>query len=195
MKNTEVKKGFSWMGLLFGGAYYAGYGQLVKGLILAAISFTPLTAIPVNIYAGIKAKKQLPVGAQAFEWPKAVLVFFIPIVLGGAVLLFTQGGAKQYTEADFRLEASAYWVVDSTGEEWGFDMRHKPYALIINERRSTLDVMKFTPADADGVCFMALRLSTGKLVGLTMNPADNELMVLSAVEAQNDTLRFVRELQ
>lgn len=54
MTQVEEKKGFSWMGLLFGGAYYAGYGELVKGLIMAAI--TGVFLVPgffVHIYAGV----------------------------------------------------------------------------------------------------------------------------------------------
>jgi hypothetical protein len=194
MMNAPEQKGFSWMGLLFGGAYYAGYGQFVKGLIMAAISFIPLTAIPVNIYAGIKAKKQLPVGAHPFEWPKASLVFLIPIILGGAALFFAQGGGGPYTEADFRADMSGYWIVDSSKAEWGFDMRQKPYALIINGRRSPIEMVQFNPADAEGICFMALRLSNGKLIGLTMGSNDHGLMILTASGAQSDTLRFSRRL-
>lgn len=188
------KKGFSWMGLLFGGAYYAGYGQLVKGLIMAVISFIPLTAIPVNIYAGLKAKKHLPVGAQAFEWPKAVLVFFIPMVLGGAVLFFTQGGAKAYTQADFMNDVSGYWLVDQSGIELGFDLRKQPYGLINESGRSDVTLLRYTPMDAEGYCSVHLRLATGKMIILTMNPEDPELMALSSPGMQESILKFTREL-
>jgi hypothetical protein len=87
MSEVEQKKGFSWLGLLFGGAYYAGYGQLVKGLIMAAI--TGIFLIPgffVHIYAGIKGKKDLPVGKHPFEWPKAIITAIVPVVVYMALL-------------------------------------------------------------------------------------------------------------
>ncbi|MCJ2164689.1 MULTISPECIES: hypothetical protein [unclassified Pseudodesulfovibrio] len=85
------KQGFSWMGLLFGGMYFAGYGKLVKGLIMGALSFIPLTAIAVHIYAGIKARKELPVGEQAFSWMNAIIVFCVTSAITGAVLYIVQG--------------------------------------------------------------------------------------------------------
>lgn len=86
------KQGFSWMGLLFGGMYYAGYGKLGKGFIMGVLGFIPLTAIPINIYAGIKANKELPVGDQAFNWVNAAIVFYATSVTTGLLLSFTQGG-------------------------------------------------------------------------------------------------------
>lgn len=194
MEKMNENSGFSWMGLLFGGAYYAGYGQLTKGLIMAVISFIPITAIPVNIYAGLKAKKQLPVGEEAFEWPKAVLAFFVPVVLGGAVMFFAQGGTSPYTETNFRAEVSSYWTVESSGAELGFDMHQYPYAFIINGQRTPMEIVRFTPEDEDGVCVMVLRLSNGKLFSLTKASHNREFMIFSATGSESDTLRFSREL-
>jgi len=194
MTQIEEKKGFSWMGLLFGGAYYAGYGQLVKGIIMAVISFIPLTAIPVNIYAGLKARKQLPVGSQSFNWGAAVGVFIIPVVLGGAILFFTQGGSDTYAEADFRSDASGYWVVGSTGDELGFDLRSEPYALIAGGGRSTMELLSFSPVDSDGYSSANFRLSNGKVVILTMDPSDPKVMALSSPGATDDILTFVRAI-
>lgn len=87
MTQAEEKKGFSWMGLLFGGAYYAGYGQLVKGIIMGAI--TGIFLVPglfVHIYAGVKGKKDLPVGKQPFSWPKAVIAAIVPGIVYGVLL-------------------------------------------------------------------------------------------------------------
>ncbi|MBI9080604.1 MAG: hypothetical protein JEY79_12805 [Pseudodesulfovibrio sp.] len=85
---TQVeKKGFSWMGLLFGGSYYAGYGELGKGIIMGAITgFFLIPGLFVHLYAGIKGKKDLPVGKQPFEWPKAICVAFVPAVVYMATL-------------------------------------------------------------------------------------------------------------
>ena len=82
---SEEKKGFSWMSLLFAPAYYAGYGKFKKGLVFAIIGFMPLTAIIVNIYAGTKAKKELPIGKQDFKWGAAIGVSIIQTVMSSAV--------------------------------------------------------------------------------------------------------------
>lgn len=63
---------FNVMALLFSSAYYAGYGKIGKGIMLAAIGFMPLTLIGVGIYAGINANKELPVGNTQFSWGKAI---------------------------------------------------------------------------------------------------------------------------
>ena len=82
---SEQKKGFSWMALLFAPAYYAGYGKFKKGLVFAIIGFMPLTAIIVNIYAGTKAKKELPIGEQDFKWGAAIGIFIIQTVISSIV--------------------------------------------------------------------------------------------------------------
>ena len=127
MTQVEEKKEFSWMGLLFGGAYYAGYGQFVKGLIMAVISFIPLTMIPVHIYAGIKAKKQLPVGGQPFKWAAAAVVFIIPVILGSGIILFAQGGIGSTPEADFRADITGYW--DGGDGVVMIDLENAPYKV------------------------------------------------------------------
>jgi hypothetical protein len=58
---VEEKKGWSWLGFLFAPHYYAGYGQLGKGIVFAIISGFPPFAILVGIFGGLKAKKELPV--------------------------------------------------------------------------------------------------------------------------------------
>lgn len=92
MEQVEKKKGFSWMGLLFGGMYYAGYGQLVKGLVMGVLSFIPLTMIIVNIYAGIKAKAELPVGERPFNWGNALVVLVVGCAVSGLFLYVVRGG-------------------------------------------------------------------------------------------------------
>ena len=53
--------------------------MLFRSLFLIPIFF-------VNLYAGIKGKKELPVGKQPFEWPKAICVAFVPAVVYMATL-------------------------------------------------------------------------------------------------------------
>jgi hypothetical protein len=73
--------GFNGMALLFGPQYYAGYGNLKKGIILACVSALPITAFCVNVYCALKANRDLPVGKVAFNWKNAVIVGVLNSVL------------------------------------------------------------------------------------------------------------------
>ena len=63
---------FNPMALLFNTSYYAGYGKVGKAMLLAVVGFIPLTLIPVAIYMGFSANKELPVGQIPFHWGKAI---------------------------------------------------------------------------------------------------------------------------
>ena len=89
VKSLE-KKGFSWLGFLFPANYYAGYGKLGTGMLFAVIGFIPLTLILVGVYAGFKAKKELPIKQIKFNWPKALLVFVLQIVIMATLFGFIQ---------------------------------------------------------------------------------------------------------
>ena len=80
MEKTE-KKGFSWMGFLFGPHYYSGYGSLKKGVVLALLCFMPLTALGVSIHCGLKANAELPVGREAFSWKNVAITVAIVVVM------------------------------------------------------------------------------------------------------------------
>lgn len=75
----EENKGWSWLGFLFAPYYYAGYGGMKKGLIFGAVYAIPfvglLGAIVICIYAGLKARQQLPIKQVAFSWGKVFVVF------------------------------------------------------------------------------------------------------------------------
>lgn len=174
------------MGLFFGGAYYAGYGRLTKGLIMAILSFIPLTAIPVNIYAGLKAKKQLPIRKQGFEWPQAVFVFFIPVLLGGTILFFTQSGTKTYTEADFRADVSGYWESNRDGVVL-IDLKNAPFKLGVSGQVFPVKIKK-VEADEEQVF---LELQNGNIVAFSFLD-DGRLMFVS--EQGESYLSFVRGL-
>ena len=81
--------GFSWMSLFFAPYYYAGYGKFKKGLLYAFIGVIPLTSIIVNLYAGFKAKKELPIKKQNFNWGPAIGVFVIHSIITSAALFIT----------------------------------------------------------------------------------------------------------
>lgn len=83
------KKKFNWIALLFGAAYYAGYGKPLKAVIMACIGFLPLTNIPVLIYAGFKANSELPVKKVPFLWVNAIGVVFLQIAITYVVITIT----------------------------------------------------------------------------------------------------------
>jgi hypothetical protein len=67
----------NWYALVFGPYYYAGYGKMSKGIVMALIGSLPITAIFVNVYAAIKANKDLPVGKQEFNWKDCLITLAI----------------------------------------------------------------------------------------------------------------------
>jgi hypothetical protein len=77
----KVKTGFSWMGFLCGPHYYAGYGNLKKGIILALLCFMPLTALGVSIHCGLKANAELPVGRGEFNWKNVAITVALIVVM------------------------------------------------------------------------------------------------------------------
>jgi hypothetical protein len=75
----EKKKGWSWLGFLFAPYYYAGFGQWKKAIILMVLSF--LVPLGPNIYGGLKAKEQLPLGQGAYHWGKCLGMLGIAVVM------------------------------------------------------------------------------------------------------------------
>lgn len=87
---APAQTGFNIMGLFFSSAYYAGYGNIGKGVMLALIGFTPLTLIGVGIYAGMNANKELPVGRVNFDWPKAIGISVLHSIIQFVALIVIQ---------------------------------------------------------------------------------------------------------
>jgi len=80
---VEEKKGWSWLGFFFAPYYYAGYGDLKKGIIFALLAGIPFVALIVGVYGGLKAREELPIKKQDFNWKNvgiAVVVYFIAFV-------------------------------------------------------------------------------------------------------------------
>jgi hypothetical protein len=87
---VEEKKGWSWFGFFFAPFYYAGYGELKKGIIYGIISFIPfIGGLAVAIIGGRNARKDLPIGKQDFKWSAVGIVFaiFLPLTIGVQLLL------------------------------------------------------------------------------------------------------------
>ena len=82
---VEEKKGWIWLGFFFAPLYYAGYGNMGKGLGFAAIGAFPLFGLFIGIYGGLKAKKELPVGEVEFNWKNVGIALVVAIISGVAI--------------------------------------------------------------------------------------------------------------
>lgn len=136
---AEEKKGFSWMSLLFAPYYYAGYGKFLKGLVFAIIGFIPLTAIIVNIYAGTKAKKELPIRKQNFKWGAAIGVFLIHWAITATVFSFSPQFQQEINAATLS-DVSGIWRGNSDGAMVTIDLDKKDKYLIIDEQKIPLQI-------------------------------------------------------
>lgn len=136
---AEEKKGFSWMSLLFAPYYYAGYGKFQKGLVFAIIGFIPLTSIIVNIYAGTKAKKELPIGKQDFKWGPAIVVLLIHWIITAAVFSFSPQFQQEMNTATLS-DVSGIWRGNSDGAMVTIDLDKKDTYLIINEQKIPVQI-------------------------------------------------------
>ncbi len=106
MENNEEIKGWSWLGFLFMPYYYAGYGDLKKGLtvavfigLLGAITekfmqadtmmvfllVSAVLGLSIAIYGGTQAKKELPIKKQKFNWLN-VFYAFLAYVVGALIV-------------------------------------------------------------------------------------------------------------
>lgn len=115
----KEKQGFSWLTFFFAANYYAGYGKFKRGLLFAVIGFTPLTAIIVNIYAGFKAKKELPIGKQPFKWKMAIGMAVIQMLIAGVVFSLSK-------------DKSSYEIGESQEDNASFVNSPKEDANIVN---------------------------------------------------------------
>ncbi len=80
-ENQNIKKGWSWMGFLFTGYYYAGYGKFKKGLFLGIVGIIPLVGMAISIYAGLKAREELPIKQELFNFKAVFGLFFVQIIV------------------------------------------------------------------------------------------------------------------
>ena len=77
---NEEKKGWSWLGFFFAPHYYAGYGEVKKGIIYAIIGAFPSFGLIIGIIAGRSARKDLPIGKQDFKWANVGITVAVNIV-------------------------------------------------------------------------------------------------------------------
>jgi hypothetical protein len=185
MNQVERGKSFNWMGLLFGGAYYAGYGKMGKGIAMGVISVFPLTAIMVSFYAGFKASKELPVGTQAFNWGKAIAVYCI---MGAIIGLF----AASLPSDDLLDDVSGYWQ-SSTKEEVMIDFLAERPKFGINGQVQVIEIVD-VDTDEERLSF---KMNNDVVATLIQNwDASGESFNLTLMIPQTKPIRlaFVRRL-
>jgi len=107
------KKGFSWLGFFFAPAYYAGYGKLLKGIVLGIISVIPLIGIGAYIYGGIKAKKELPVGVNKFKWGPAIVITLLISTTYFTLFSIKEFVLEKSLEDSFVNDYSGVWKADN----------------------------------------------------------------------------------
>lgn len=111
----EEKKGWSWLGFLFAPYYYSGYGDLKKGLIFSALSgLIPVIGIVFNIYGGIKAKKELPIGKIDFSWKNvaiSIVVYAFALILSQLLITSMMNATPNCTDVQTKE------IVISLGKE------------------------------------------------------------------------------
>jgi hypothetical protein len=69
----------NWYALFFGPYYYAGHGKMKKGIIMALLSFLPITAIIINVYAALNANKELEPKNKPFNWASALITLAVGV--------------------------------------------------------------------------------------------------------------------
>jgi hypothetical protein len=77
----DTEKKFNWLAFFFASAYYAGYGKIGKALVFAFAGIVPLAALVANIYAGVKANRELPIGSSPFKWIPAIAVAALAVAI------------------------------------------------------------------------------------------------------------------
>ena len=117
MESNKEIKGWSWLGFLFMPYYYAGYGDLKKGLSVAlflgffgevfnvfmafdnilfivSIVIFILLSFGIVLYGGMYAKQELPVKKQKFNWLYTFYAF-VAYVMGALVVFMGYGYLHQ----------------------------------------------------------------------------------------------------
>jgi hypothetical protein len=131
-ENKQSNGGFSILALLFAPMYYAGYGKFGRGLIFAILlCASSILGIVAYIYAGFKAKKELPVGEKPYSWGSCIGMFFLHLILAVAFSAVEMGmeegsgenannnaGTENVSTSEAISEVGVNEVLDINGLEW-----------------------------------------------------------------------------
>lgn len=79
-ENRMNTSGFNWLAFFFNTAYYAGKGRATKGFVLALFAWLPIFMIPIAIYCGVKANKEID--SSEFSWKHAIGVGLFQLFVG-----------------------------------------------------------------------------------------------------------------
>ena len=159
-RDANNKKGWSWLGFLFMPYYYAGYGALTKGIIAAAVlglvagiqdvnhmallALSLVIGLSVAIYGGLKAREELPIKAQKFNWLNVILAMFIYAigVVISSMFLTTLGGNTPTCNST-EAKALVKQIAQEKAQEMGISI---VTARLTNIRTSSYDenVDKYT---------------------------------------------------
>ncbi len=86
---VQKEEGWSWMGFFFAPYYYAGYGKLKAGIIMAVLlGIMPLVGIIVGFYGGWHAKRELPIKEVEFDWKNVGLTVLVVLVVSNIFYYF-----------------------------------------------------------------------------------------------------------
>lgn len=91
----DTNSKFNWKAFFFPAAYFAGKGQVGKGILIAVLASIPGVFLFVPFWAGFKAKT---LQAASFSWPKAIGVFLLHGFLLVNVLNAIDSGKKASKE-------------------------------------------------------------------------------------------------
>jgi hypothetical protein len=104
----EEKKGWSWLGLFFAPYYYAGYGELKKGIIYGILIVIPfigiVTSIVIGILSGKNARKDLPIGKQKFKWANVAITFAVMAIVSIVLQIAVESFQKDVSNSAFSQE-------------------------------------------------------------------------------------------
>jgi hypothetical protein len=123
----EVKKKWSWKGFFFNAYYYAGKGELKKGIVLAIIAgfamlgniFT-LLGLGVAVYGGLKAREELNL-ENKFNWKNVIIAsvanfiaLFLALIIkgmfiGGGDIALVKNGYMNFNKTTTIGEALDNW--------------------------------------------------------------------------------------
>lgn len=81
---NDSKSGFNWWALFFNTVYYGGKGKVKKALLMALFAWLPIFTVPIGIYCGFKANKEID--NDGFDWPKAIGVGVFQMFIGVMIL-------------------------------------------------------------------------------------------------------------
>ena len=168
----EEKKGWSWLGFAFAPYYYAGYGNLKKGILYAVFGVFPLFGLIIAIMGGRNARKDLPIGKQKFSWGNVAIIVALTIVNAVAIQMAIENFKTDSTSNEVNIikMSSLDMCPTSTVQEMVNSFISNP----IWESDTTEDGIKFVNINGD----------------ITYNNEDVKALVQFIFSKNNETFKY-----